>query len=103
MIKWEPGERIKCNCTPVATGIPVTNEWEVVAKGRIKVLQCNPHFASYLEVGKEYELLPHPPESYLQLWEIPVESTKQPESASQVLLYDWNDTPDAKPSMEIDF
>ena len=103
MIKWEPGERIVSIYTPNATGIPETNEWEIISKGRIKVLQCDRHFASYLEIDKEYDLIQHEPQSYLELWEIPVEATKRPESASQVLLYDWNDREDASPSMEIDF
>jgi len=103
MINWEPGERISHTFTPNATGIPETNEWEVVERGKIKVIQCCTHFSSYLEVGKKYELEPHDPESWLQLWEVPIESTKQPDSGSQVLLYDWDDEPDAKPSFEIDF
>lgn len=103
MIKWEAGERIISTSTPVATGVPETNEWEVIERGRIKVIQCNAHFSSYLEVGKEYDLIPHDPESYLEVWEIELEDTKRSDSSSQVLLFDWNDVPDAKPSMEIDF
>jgi len=46
---------------------------------------------SYLNVGQEYDLAPHEPASYSELWEIPTESTKRPDSSSQVLLYDWKD------------
>ena len=102
MIDWTPGERIISTSTPVATGIPETDEWEVVAKGRIKVIQATTQFESYLNIGEEYDLIPHKPEDYSQLWEIDVAHTKRPESSSQILLYDWNDEDGAKPSMEID-
>lgn len=103
MIKWEPGERITETYSPVATNTPETNEWEVVSRGRIKVIRCDHHFGGYLEVGEEYNLIAHAPESWLHLWEIPVKATKKPNSSGQVLLYDWNDRPDAMPSFEIDF
>ncbi len=103
MINWVSGEKITYEFTAVADGKKHRNEWEVVSKGRIKVIECDPHFGSYLNVGQEYDLVPHKPSSYLELWEIPVENTKRPDSSSQVLLYDWNDGPNAKPSMEIDF
>ena len=99
MIDWKPGERIVSTCTPVATGVPVTDEWDVVKRGVVKIIQCDPHVGSYLEVGQEYELMPHTPTSYLQVWEIPVENTKRPESSSQVLLYDWKDE---SPGIEVD-
>lgn len=99
MIKWEPGERIVCISTPVATGISETNEWEVVKKGRIKVLQTTRHLSSYLDIGVEYDLIPHDPTSYLELWEVDFGDP----NGSQVLLYDWNDEDDAQPSIEVDF
>ena len=103
MINWQQGERIVETTTFVSDGHQETNEWEVISKGRVKVIQCTKHFGSYLDINKEYDLEPHDSQSYLQLWEIDVKNTKRPDSCSQILLYDWLDGPDAKPSMEIDF
>lgn len=103
MIKWEPGERIVSSRRRVVDNVIETDEWEVVERGRIRVIQTSPHLGSYLNVGQEYTLTPHTPQSYLELWEIDVETTDRPDSSSQVLLYDWRDMSDAKPSIEVDF
>jgi len=103
MLSWEPGEKIVVTSTPVATGIPETNEWEVVERGKIKVLQCDKHFGSYLDIGKEYKLFRHgDPGLFLDVWEIEIEDTNRPESSSQVLLFDYKGKGET-PSMEIDF
>ena len=100
MIDWKAGELIRSEY--LTSGRTVVDLWEVVEEGVIKVLECSPHFSTYLDVGEIYHLNKHHPRPYLQVWEIPVENTKRPDSCSQVLLFDWNDRPDAKPNMEID-
>jgi len=59
MLKWEPGERIVDEYTACADNKKYRNEWEVVARGRIKVIECDPHFGSYEElqsVSRRYSI-----------------------------------------------
>jgi hypothetical protein len=99
-IDWKKGNILSHTYTRVADGAPETNEWEIVEKGKIIVRQCSSRFARYLEVGKEYKLDCISEESYLTVWEVPIEDTIFPESSAQVLLYDWEE--DDGPSFEID-
>lgn len=93
MILWESNEIISSG----------DEKWEVIHRGKIKVLEGSKHMLSYLDIDGEYNLKEHRSNAeYVFMWEIPVENTNRPDSVSQILLYDWRDRPNSTPSIEID-